>query len=234
MPLRSPKMNRFIFGFQRRVWCPKWTPASSIWRMVTTAMMGTPPLRLAAPRSWRRGDRRRSETLMSGPSGLTAGWTCYRRAGTLAHLATRDACDTRMVGGGAGRGAEPSMGTSRGRYRSDAEERGRDRCSGRPRGARSRTGRSSCRRRRPAAPLSPTATPSDASRPYVAERPSAGRPPRSARRRRPAERRRRPAAAATHRRSGVRLVLQASIARAVRARRRAERVDDRRRATGGW
>jgi hypothetical protein len=31
-------MNRFIFGFQRRVWCPKWTPASSIWRMVTTAM----------------------------------------------------------------------------------------------------------------------------------------------------------------------------------------------------
>src|SRR5574341_1454916 len=29
MPLRSPKMNCFIFGFQRRVWCPKWTPASS-------------------------------------------------------------------------------------------------------------------------------------------------------------------------------------------------------------
>src|ERR1043166_945036 len=29
MPLRSPKMNGFIFGFQRFVWCPKWTPASS-------------------------------------------------------------------------------------------------------------------------------------------------------------------------------------------------------------
>src|ERR1700712_420266 len=31
-------MKRFIFGFQRRVWCPKWTPASSISFMVTTAM----------------------------------------------------------------------------------------------------------------------------------------------------------------------------------------------------
>src|SRR6266550_598132 len=29
MPLRSPKMYCFIFGFQRFVWCPKWTPASS-------------------------------------------------------------------------------------------------------------------------------------------------------------------------------------------------------------
>jgi hypothetical protein len=29
MPFRSPKMNCFIFGFQRLVWCPKWTPASS-------------------------------------------------------------------------------------------------------------------------------------------------------------------------------------------------------------
>src|SRR4051812_29008180 len=29
MPFRSPKMYAFIFGFQRFVWCPKWTPASS-------------------------------------------------------------------------------------------------------------------------------------------------------------------------------------------------------------
>src|SRR6516162_7515580 len=29
MPLRSPKMNSFIFGFHRFVWWPKWTPASS-------------------------------------------------------------------------------------------------------------------------------------------------------------------------------------------------------------
>ena len=39
MPLRSVMMKRFIFGFQRRVWCPKWTPLSSSWRMVTTAMV---------------------------------------------------------------------------------------------------------------------------------------------------------------------------------------------------
>jgi hypothetical protein len=36
MPLRSPKMNLRIFGFQRRVWWPKWTPASSSCFMVTT------------------------------------------------------------------------------------------------------------------------------------------------------------------------------------------------------
>src|SRR5437764_12611826 len=29
MPFRSPKMNSFIFGFQRFVWWPKCTPASS-------------------------------------------------------------------------------------------------------------------------------------------------------------------------------------------------------------
>ena len=36
MPLRSPKMYSFIFGFQRRVWWPKWTPASSRSFMLTT------------------------------------------------------------------------------------------------------------------------------------------------------------------------------------------------------
>src|SRR4051794_21997194 len=42
MPLRSVMMKRFIFGFQRRVWCPKWTPLSRSWRMVTTAMVLLP------------------------------------------------------------------------------------------------------------------------------------------------------------------------------------------------
>src|SRR3954462_3824732 len=37
-PLRSVRMKRFIFGFQRRVWWPKWTPDSSISFMVTTGM----------------------------------------------------------------------------------------------------------------------------------------------------------------------------------------------------
>src|SRR4029450_14107225 len=47
MPLRSVKMNRFIFGFQRRVWCPKWTPLSRSCRVVTTAMAAFLPCRHA-------------------------------------------------------------------------------------------------------------------------------------------------------------------------------------------
>src|SRR5690606_10561668 len=39
MPLRSVRMKRLTFGFHRRVWCPKCTPLSSSWRMVTTAMV---------------------------------------------------------------------------------------------------------------------------------------------------------------------------------------------------
>src|ERR1700761_9089468 len=40
MPLRSVKMNRFILGFQRRVWGPKWVPLSSSCFMLTTAITG--------------------------------------------------------------------------------------------------------------------------------------------------------------------------------------------------
>src|SRR5580765_7522123 len=29
MPFRASKMNGFILGFHRLVWCPKWTPESS-------------------------------------------------------------------------------------------------------------------------------------------------------------------------------------------------------------
>jgi hypothetical protein len=42
------KMNRFIFGFQRRVWCPKWTPLSKSCRVVTTAMAAFLPCRHGA------------------------------------------------------------------------------------------------------------------------------------------------------------------------------------------
>src|SRR5712672_1466127 len=38
MPDRSVKMKRRILGFQRRVWWPKCTPASSSSRMEATAM----------------------------------------------------------------------------------------------------------------------------------------------------------------------------------------------------
>ena len=50
MPLRSVKMKRFIFGFQRRVWCPKWTPLSSSCFMVTTAIRRASSAGLAAAR----------------------------------------------------------------------------------------------------------------------------------------------------------------------------------------
>src|SRR5262245_33536473 len=47
--LRSPKMNCDIFGFQKRVWCPKCTPASSIRRIDTSAMELS--FRVSPPRS---------------------------------------------------------------------------------------------------------------------------------------------------------------------------------------
>src|SRR2546426_2343364 len=47
MPLRSPKMYSFIFGFHRRVWWPKCTPASrSSFIVISTA--NVPPQELAA------------------------------------------------------------------------------------------------------------------------------------------------------------------------------------------
>src|SRR3990172_6896146 len=42
MPPRSPKMKRFIFGFQRRVWWPKWTPASRSSFIVISTANGPP------------------------------------------------------------------------------------------------------------------------------------------------------------------------------------------------
>src|SRR5438105_8675232 len=43
MPLRSPKMYFCIFGFQRLVWWPKWTPASSSSFIVSVAIRLSPP-----------------------------------------------------------------------------------------------------------------------------------------------------------------------------------------------
>src|SRR4029078_2436950 len=52
---RAPKMNGPILGFQYRVWWPKWTPPSSILRMVTWGMEcslgnGTGAVRPEVPR----------------------------------------------------------------------------------------------------------------------------------------------------------------------------------------
>src|SRR2546428_13746345 len=54
MPDRSVKMKRRILGFQRRVWWPKWTPASSSSRMETTAL-GAPFVVDLALLRWARG-----------------------------------------------------------------------------------------------------------------------------------------------------------------------------------
>src|ERR671922_489407 len=61
MPPRSVKMKRRIFGFQRRVWWPKWTPASSSSR-IETAGKGHSPLTVDVCFSRRdeRGNRRQS------------------------------------------------------------------------------------------------------------------------------------------------------------------------------
>ena len=42
IPLRSAKMNGRILGFHRRVWWPKWTPASSSWRIETVGTLCPP------------------------------------------------------------------------------------------------------------------------------------------------------------------------------------------------
>ena len=65
MPLRSPKMYFCIFGFQRLVWWPKCTPASSSSFMVSAAMRVLLRLCLrraggpdpAGPHRWMRGVR---------------------------------------------------------------------------------------------------------------------------------------------------------------------------------
>src|SRR4026208_665258 len=44
MPLRSPKRNFFIFGFQRFVWWPKCTPASNN-SLIETTPIPSPPLK---------------------------------------------------------------------------------------------------------------------------------------------------------------------------------------------
>src|SRR5262245_4005171 len=63
MPFRSMKMKRFICGFHRRVWCPKWTPASSRSFIVISATKAScgvlpPPRRLESRPPRGAGPRR--------------------------------------------------------------------------------------------------------------------------------------------------------------------------------
>src|SRR6476620_1486234 len=88
MPPRSPKMKRRILGFQRRVWWPKWTPASSSSRIETTDTRSAPfglvdgdsPTGRAEPRSRRRHPRH--------------GWSPGRRKEDRGSVATASSCDT--------------------------------------------------------------------------------------------------------------------------------------------
>ena len=141
MPLRSPKMNRFIFGFQRRVWCPKWTPASSICRMVTTAMVMSPLLRLAAHAPGRRGDRRRSRCDRDGArrDWRTVG-RCYRRTGGRRHRPWRGTPHTQARRSGAARAPCRRPGRAAAGHRSRPSSGvGSTGASSARRGARSRT-----------------------------------------------------------------------------------------------
>src|SRR5919108_1106269 len=72
MPDRSVKMKRRIFGFQRRVWWPKCTPASSSSRMETTDKLIPPRLVSCRPAE-------------SGGTGARPGTATrvYRRVGVL-------------------------------------------------------------------------------------------------------------------------------------------------------
>src|SRR5438046_1979766 len=78
MPDRSVKMKRRILGFQRRVWWPKWTPASSSSRIETT---GTD----SAPFGW----------VGLLPAGL--GGTGALGAGTATGLIRRVGCENRGI-----------------------------------------------------------------------------------------------------------------------------------------
>src|ERR671910_3592664 len=79
MPLRSLKMKRFIFGFHRRVWCPKWTPLSSSCFMVTTAMRRASFAGLLPPDLAWAGEPARPR-LSRRPGGRRPGVRCRDRA----------------------------------------------------------------------------------------------------------------------------------------------------------
>src|SRR5438105_6820834 len=82
MPLRAVKMYGRILGFQRLVWCPKWTPASSscfrvTWATFVTSLLDPPPGARLAFREDRGQlrtcvlgllDRRSNSTQAGGPS----------------------------------------------------------------------------------------------------------------------------------------------------------------------
>ena len=68
MPPRSPWMKRRILGFQRRVWWPKCTPASSSSLIPTSGMLCAPLV--DCDRCPRRLRRTRSTIARAGPPAV--------------------------------------------------------------------------------------------------------------------------------------------------------------------
>src|SRR3954466_3703932 len=76
-------MKRRIFGFQRRVWWPKWTPASSSSRMETTDI-GSPFLVAVRSADGARveptsAERRHRHPRMTAGSRVESGWNGSRK-----------------------------------------------------------------------------------------------------------------------------------------------------------
>src|SRR5688572_21940124 len=84
-------MNRFILGFQRRVWWPKWTPASSNCFIVTTATV--PPIGWSDPDAAPPGgdDRGCAGRSLTGPATVAERLELY--SDRRAHLDAPGPCD---------------------------------------------------------------------------------------------------------------------------------------------
>src|SRR6186997_3554599 len=87
MPPRSVKMKRRILGFQRRVWWPKWTPASSSSRIETTDTRSA-PFRLVDVVRRRAGRNRAHSDGTPATAGRRVGGTKDR--GSLAVARSRE------------------------------------------------------------------------------------------------------------------------------------------------
>src|SRR5436190_15900647 len=116
MPPRSAKMNRFIFGFQRRVWWPKWTPASSKSFMETTgtAFLSVVVGTTGGPREEPAQDLQLSAGTASRASAAGSGTEARSRVATAVQLS-------------AVRGVENVRGQAASRARLRRERRRRDR-----------------------------------------------------------------------------------------------------------
>src|SRR6478752_8834098 len=102
IPLRSAKMNRRILGFHRRVWCPKWTPASrSCWRLGCIGDRTSLGLvvrdRHRLPSTGESGTRSRLESRGWFASRTSVVESCEQRIATDLRLKTRRALALREL-----------------------------------------------------------------------------------------------------------------------------------------